>query len=137
MFQFTGFPLYTYWACAYSVHSGGGLLRRVSPFRNLRIMGYVLLPAAFRSLSRLSSALSAKASALRPFCLTFRLHHPSVGDAGLILIADKFLYRCLPILRVTPVSAQHLLCNFYQGYLIDSIKSHVCSFQGTYLGLNT
>ena len=39
----------------------------VSPFRHPRITGYVLLPAAFRSLSRLSSALSAKASALRPF----------------------------------------------------------------------
>ena len=38
---------------------------RVSPFRNLRIIGYVLLPAAYRSLSRLSSALSAKASTLR------------------------------------------------------------------------
>ena len=49
----------------------GGLLRRVSPFRHLRIAGYLLLPEAFRSLSRLSSALSAKASALRPFCLTF------------------------------------------------------------------
>ena len=43
----------------------GGLLRRVSPFRNLRINGYLLLPEAFRSLSRLSSALSAKASTLR------------------------------------------------------------------------
>ena len=37
----------------------------VSPFRNLRIKGYLLLPEAYRSLSRLSSALSAKASALR------------------------------------------------------------------------
>ena len=37
----------------------------VSPFRHLRISGYLLLPAAFRSLSRLSSALSAKASTLR------------------------------------------------------------------------
>ena len=42
-----------------------GLLCRVSPFRNLRINGYLLLPEAFRSLSRLSSALSAKASTLR------------------------------------------------------------------------
>ena len=41
----------------------------VSPFRHLRIHGHVLLPAAFRSLSRLSSALSAKASTLCPFCL--------------------------------------------------------------------
>ena len=46
-----------------------GILCQVSPFRNLRINGYVLLPEAFRSLSRLSSALSAKASALRPSSL--------------------------------------------------------------------
>ena len=42
---------------------------RVSPFRNLRVFGYLLLAAAYRSLSRLSSALSAKASTLRSFYL--------------------------------------------------------------------
>ena len=42
----------------------------VSPFRHPRITRYLPFPAAFRSLSRLSSALSAKASALCPFCLT-------------------------------------------------------------------
>ena len=47
-----------------SEYGDGGLLRRVSPFRYLRVKGYLLLTAAFRSLSRLSSALSAKASAL-------------------------------------------------------------------------
>ena len=51
----------------------GGLLQWVSPFRYLRIVGYLLLPEAFRSLSRLSSALSAKASALRPFLLNLLL----------------------------------------------------------------
>ena len=40
---------------------------RVSPFRYLRLYGYLLLPVAFRSLSRPSSALSAKASTLRSF----------------------------------------------------------------------
>ena len=50
-----------------SVCSDGGPLRRVSPFRYLRINGYLLLPEAFRSLSRLSSALSAKASTIRSF----------------------------------------------------------------------
>ena len=39
----------------------------VSPFRYPRIKGYLLLPVAFRSLSRLSSALSAKASTLRSY----------------------------------------------------------------------
>ena len=48
-----------------SVHDDGGLLRRVSPFRDRWLTGYLLLPSAYRSLSRLSSALSAKASALR------------------------------------------------------------------------
>ena len=46
-----------------------GLLCRVSPFRNLRVNGYLLLTAAYRSLSRLSSALSAKASTLRSYQL--------------------------------------------------------------------
>ena len=41
----------------------------VSPFRDLRVNGYLLLTAAYRSLSRLSSALSAKASTLRSFSL--------------------------------------------------------------------
>ena len=44
--------------------SDGGSLRRVSPFRTPRITGYVLLTVAYRSLSRLSSALSAKAFTL-------------------------------------------------------------------------
>ena len=48
----------------YSVHDDRGLLCQVSPFRNRWITGYLLLPIAYRSLSRLSSALSAKASAL-------------------------------------------------------------------------
>ena len=51
----------------YSPYSDRGLLCRVSPFRHLRVTGYLLLTAAFRSLSRPSSALSAKASTLRSF----------------------------------------------------------------------
>ena len=49
----------------------------VSTFRDPRIMGYMLLPAAFRSLSRLSSALSAKASTLRSYWLNL-LFRPMV-----------------------------------------------------------
>ena len=48
-----------------SVHGDRSPSCRVSPFRYLRVNGYLLLSAAFRSLSRLSSALSAKASTLR------------------------------------------------------------------------
>ena len=50
-----------------SSYGDGGFLRRVSPFRYLRLITYLQLPVAFRSLSRLSSALSAKASTLRSF----------------------------------------------------------------------
>ena len=38
---------------------------RVAPFGNLRIKGYLHLPEAYRSLSRPSSPLRAKASAVR------------------------------------------------------------------------
>ena len=53
----------------YSVYDDWGLLSQVSPFRDLRFIGYLLLAAAYRSLSRLSSALSAKASTLRSYML--------------------------------------------------------------------
>ena len=41
----------------------------VSPFGNPRINGYLLLPVAYRSLSRPSSAPDAKAFPLRSFLL--------------------------------------------------------------------
>ena len=69
----------------------------VSPFRYPRLSGYLLLPAAFRSLSRLSSALSAKASALRPFLLNlFFFASPlySVTRERLLLFLIVFLRCC-------------------------------------------
>ena len=57
-------PFHTLWIGVWMDWSSSS---RVSPFRYLRLNGYLLLPAAFRSLSRLSSALSAKASTLRSF----------------------------------------------------------------------
>ena len=68
-----------------------GVLCRVSPFRDLRIKGYLLLPEAYRSLSRLSSALSAKASALCPYCLTFRSAPSRRSCVLLVLIVDLCL----------------------------------------------
>ena len=53
----------------YSPYSDRSFSCRVSPFRNLRVNGYLLLTVAYRSLSRLSSALSAKASTLRSYSL--------------------------------------------------------------------
>ena len=60
------------------------MLSRVSPFRYLRIVAHVQLPAAFRSLSRLSSALSAKASTLRSCLLNLSPFMPSVTLLGLL-----------------------------------------------------
>ena len=53
----------------YSPCSDWSFSSRVSPFGNQRITGYLLLPVAYRSLSRPSSAPSAKASTLRSFLL--------------------------------------------------------------------
>ena len=68
------------------------LSSRVSPFRYLRIVGYLLLPEAFRSLSRLSSALSAKASTLRSFLLDlFRC----IALHLFVSILNRLLFRTL------------------------------------------
>ena len=53
----------------YSVYDDRCLTCRIAPFGYLRINMYLPFPAAFRSLSRPSSAPSAKAFALRPFSL--------------------------------------------------------------------
>ena len=65
-FSSPGFPLYDYF-----IHHRIPMHyhRCVPAFGNLRIIGYLLLPAAYRSLSRPSSAPSAKASALCSFSL--------------------------------------------------------------------
>ena len=68
-----------------------GILMWVSPFRNLRIIGYLLLPVAYRSLSRLSSALSAKASTLRPFLLNLR------SAASEFISSAAWFSRCIPL----------------------------------------
>ena len=67
MFQFRRFPRCTYFEFQYNVPEYEP--RWVSSFRDLRINAYLQLPEAYRSLSRLSSAPSAKAFALRPCSL--------------------------------------------------------------------
>ena len=63
MFQFRRFPSHTYLIQhGMTGHDSG----RIAPFRHLRIAACLRLPAAFRSLPRLSSASDAKAFALRP-----------------------------------------------------------------------
>ena len=64
-FSSPGSPPYTMYSCT----DTWSFSMWVPPFRYPRIMGYLLLPAAFRSLSRLSSAPSAKASTSCSFLL--------------------------------------------------------------------
>ena len=84
----------------YSLCSDWSFSSRVSPFRYLRVIGYLLLTAAFRSLSRPSSALSAKASSLRPYQLN--------------------LYS-LPTVETVPDSHHHLYSVTNDGLLLSRI----------------
>ena len=73
MFQFPGFA-----SCPYVFRTGspcGG----VSPFGYLRINDRSHLPAAFRSVPRPSSPLSAKASTERPYLTSYPHHRPRTG----------------------------------------------------------
>ena len=74
-----------------------GCASRVSPFRYLRIPACLRLPVAFRSLSRLSSALSAKASTLRPFLLNLR---SAAFPCGLVLKMHSPSWRFIKVLAV-------------------------------------
>ena len=111
-----------------SVHDDRSSSCRVPPFRHPRLNGYLLLPAAFRSLSRPSSALSAKASALRSFCLTICCY--SVNSLAFFPLDDNlssmssYLARYLSKCTIECVpTRQH---GVFQGFI-----SHVCNFQGT------
>ena len=106
---------------------------RVSPFRYLRVNGYLLLTAAFRSLSRLSSALSAKASTLRSFLLDLfwciALHH----------LVGLFVFLGFPNLSIRPrMSCISCVCitNFWYLKIIFSIRFSMynvdCSGYPTY-----
>ena len=113
-----------------SVHDDRSSSCRVPPFRHPRLNGYLLLPAAFRSLSRPSSALSAKASALRSFCLTICCY--SVNSLAFFPLDDNlssmssYLARYLSKCTIECVpTRQH---GVFQGFI-----SHVCNFQGTIL----
>ena len=87
---------------------------RVAPFGNPRIDGYLLLPEAYRSLSRPSSALSAKASALRPFCFDSHCQIP-------------FEQSTIP--TVASVKMVHFLMSSYLTFYAFGIR-YMFSFQG-------
>ena len=54
------------WVCSLRQQCDTASLYRVAPFGNLGINGYLLLPQAYRSLSRPSSPPEAQASTVRP-----------------------------------------------------------------------
>ena len=95
----------------------------VSPFRHPRIIRYLPFPVAFRSLSRLSSALSAKASALCPFCLTLFLGIALPGSAFfscafrrsslLFLRLMSFLFLCMDFSKYT-------FCQSFPHWLVET-----------------
>ena len=91
--------------------SDRGSLCRVAPFRHPRIIGYLLLPVAFRSLSRLSSALSAKASTLCSLSLDL-----------CVLVPHTVCFRCSVIYLQTISS--HCFSLFTEIY--DEIESFSC-----------
>ena len=104
-----------------SAWGGGVFPRRVSPFRHPRIDGYVPLPAAFRSLSRLSSAPGAKASALCPSLLNRLLPAPRL--AWRFLGSSRALARLLwipvpcaaPMGALPPASRRHFFARCPMG----------------------
>ena len=63
MFQF---PSFTTLSLCIQLRASGHDPAWVSPFGNPRINAYLQLPEAYRSLSRPSSSLSAKAFTMRP-----------------------------------------------------------------------
>ena len=82
-----------------SPYSDRGFLCRVSPFRNLRVNGYLLLTVAYRSLSRLSSALSAKASTLRSLyldllILAFSIYSVILSALKFCSYLNWYIFRC-------------------------------------------
>ena len=98
---------------------------RVSPFRHLRISGYLLLPAAFRSLSRLSSALSAKASSLRSLQLNLQNSLAIVKELLVLnIIQDK------PVNELFCISKSTIQIN-RTDYRLQCIRSYRISVTST------
>ena len=79
--------------------------RRVAPFGHPRIKGYLLLPVAFRSLSRPSSPPRAKASTVCPCLLSAR----RTIKCGLIYLKLALLV----FSRLSTLDVQHVKDPFY------------------------
>ena len=94
----------------------------VSPFRDLRVNGYLLLTAAYRSLSRLSSALSAKASTLR--------------SSSLDLVAKMGFLRTMQIRSVLAVSHSSFSFLRVDNGSYIALYSIICFFEIEFILIN-
>ena len=126
-----------------SCNSDWAFLSRVPPFGHLRLTGYLLLTAAFRSLSRPSSAPGAKASSLRSSSLDHQF-----SSAKLYLLkwssfnAEELFFFILKLIRVRIYHFQISFCLFDNfRYLFEFLGSPllrsllitlrlICNFQG-------
>ena len=84
----------------YSVYADKVLLCRVSPFGNLRIYSHLHLPAAYRSLSRPSSAPNAKAFSMCSSSLDLRRRKLRCSVYGFAVNLHRFVAPPLPTKQV-------------------------------------
>ena len=95
LFSFpAGTKMFQFPALAPEISGGVSSTRRVVPFGNPRIKGYLHLPGAYRSLSRPSSPPRAKASAMRP-CLLSLFIRPHLRVSGMIYTFSSLLLKLL------------------------------------------
>ena len=141
MFQFAG--LLSHRLCIHlwiPVH----YYRWVSPFGNLRFIGYVLLHVAYRSLSRPSSASSAKASTLcslllNLFTCLFSFSVPSLRLHSLTYLSTLSRSSSLHA-RITSKILRDLIVNFtiiknlvFLIFLVSRLKSFTLAFRKTFV----
>ena len=136
MFQFTPFPSAGY---VFTLQMRTYYSVRVPPFGNLRFIRYLLLTAAYRSLSRPSSASGAKASALCSFLLDqVSARHSVAGSSSLLFNSIvKFLVFSVQIvvftLRILMLSFIKLLCltvilDSFSIFALHSLFSFQCAW---------
>ena len=118
----------------YSVSWRRHLCRRVTPFGRPRITGYVLLPAAFRSLSRPSSPYSSQASTINLYSLDHIIFTAAgfpVYTAGLALYTPP----AAPSLRFTSVYT--FQCTRFPSLVLSKILAYkTCKHIGD-MGIRT
>ena len=145
--HYSGNHYYFLFLCLLRCFSSAGLRycdypsdSQVSPFRNHRIYSYLLIPGAYRSLSRLSSPLRAKASPVYPFLLSsthtpFAPYGMSFFDSCCILqnqeprfrIQDRSLYPLFLFLESSESQQSSILLFSLSIYFFQYVKERFAS----------